>query len=443
MRSFSIARRYLVAGFLVLTAALAISLSAASRANAATDVMFVFDTSGSMGGAIEETSKEMQVVMSQASASIPDIQFGLAEMKDYPHDAINYNGSPEEFEYDDEFPGTFPWKLIAPISPNQSAVNEGLLKFEAEGGGDTPESYGRALFETAFNPSVGWRPGARGIMVLIADDVPHDNELNEGIPPELWFECPFVTGPDPGPDNTLNTGDDIDWQGLLARLATEGKPLEYVDYQGEEGYFPYWQNWTGRTGGIALNSDDETNLIADLVEAIKSGASAALPACPSGQVRDANGKCVLAPPPPSNNFKFDLRISCSKGCHVVTVKIVFDSAGNVLWESVVEEEAGAASISAAGKKGKAKGKCGKKSKKGKKCKRPALVKKSSKAVVAGENRLELKLTGPAIAALKKAGKVKLPVKFTFTPTGGTPKSSVATYVVKAPKKGKGKKKGRK
>ena len=86
-------------------------------------------------------------------------------------------------------------------------------------------------------------------IILVADNVPHDNELNEGIPQEFWVRTPFDTGIDPGPDNTVGTADDVDWQATLQRLNAVGKPLEYVDYQGSESYVPYWQFWSGITGG--------------------------------------------------------------------------------------------------------------------------------------------------------------------------------------------------
>jgi hypothetical protein len=397
-----------------------------------TDVMFLFDTTGSMGSAINEAQSDIQEAMSQIATSLPDPQFGLAEVNDY-NEVIN----PGEFEYDIGG-GHAPWTLHVPITSNQSQVAEALLSLEAEGGGDGPEAYGRGLFESATNPAVGWRAGARGVIVLIADNVPHDNDLNEGIAPEFFAqESPFDTGVDPGADNTVGTGDDLDWQGtVLQRLVTDGKPLEYVDYFGAEEYVPYWENWTGRTGGTVVQAGS-SELAEKIVEAVKRGASASLPPCPSGQVRDASEHCVTPPPPPppSNNFKFEPRISCAKGCHVVLVKITFDSAGNVTGESIPEEEK-AASRAAASATWKAKACAKGKGKKKGKCKRPALIRKFSQPVVAGENTLKLKLTGPAIAALNKKGKLKLGARFTFTPNGGSAKVLSHTYTVKLPKKGK-------
>jgi hypothetical protein len=426
-------RRRAAAALILCLSAVAVAGPAGAQADtpAHTDVMFVFDTTGSMGGAISEAQSDIQEAMSQIASALPDPQFGLVEVSDYD-EVVN----PGEFEYGIG-EGHAPWTLHVPITSNQSQVSEALLKLEAAGGGDGPEAYGRALFESAANSAIGWRAGARGVIVLVADNVPHDTELNEGIAPEVFAqESPFDTGIDPGADNTVGTGDDLDWQStVLQRLVIEGKPLEYVDYFGAEEYVPYWENWAGRTGGGVVKAGD-AGLAAKIVEAVKAGASATLPACPAGQIRDASEHCVTPPPPPpppSNNFKFEPRISCAKGCHVVLVKITFDSAGNVVAESIPEEEgAGASAVSVPAGKAKP---CGKGKKKGS-CKRPALIKKLSQPVVAGVNTLKLKLTGPAVAALNKKGKVKLKVGFTFTPNGGTAKALTHTYTVKLPKKGK-------
>jgi hypothetical protein len=367
-------------------------------------------------------------------------------MRDYS--AVNFNGFPEEYELEgsseeayDIGSGNQPWALKVPLTANQPAITSGLSLLTATGGGDGPESYGRALYETDVNPAVGWRPGARGVILLVADNLPHDSELNEGIPADFWIQSPLNTSPDPGLDNTLGTADDLDWQGtVLQRLINDGRPLEYVDYFGAPEYFPYWQNWTARTGGSALQATG-TSLASQIAALVKAGATAPLPPCPSGQVRDSNNRCGAPPPlpPPSNNFKIEPRISCAKGCYVVNVKIVFDSAGNVIAESVLDEEpakistAGASAVVSAKKGSCAKGK-GAKAAKAAKCKKPALINKLSQPVVAGPNTLALKLTGAAKKALNKKGKLALKVKFTFTPTGGTAKTATQTFTVKKPVK---------
>jgi hypothetical protein len=405
-----------------------------------TDVMFVFDTTGSMGSALTEAKKEIQASMSQLSTTLPDVRFGLAEVGDYGfvlNGLVGYGEGAGQA-----------WTLKSPISPDQSAVTTQISGLSASGGGDSPEAYGRALLETATNPTVGWRPEARGIIVLVADDVPHDNELNEGIPQEFWVRTPFDTGVDPGPDNTVGTADDIDWQAALQRLNAAGKPLEYVDYQGNAAYVPYWQFWTGVTGGsvITIKEGEEATLGAKLVEAVKSGAT--LAPCPAGQTHADNGTCIVIPPPPPPpvyNFRIEPRISCAKGCYVVEVKIVFDAAGNVISESVLNEEpethsrilarptAQAPKPPKGCAKAKGKGKVGAKASTagtGAKCKPQALIQRAEQAVVAGPNTLKLKLTGAAKKILDAKSKVPLKVRFTYTPTGGAPVMTTQTFTVK-------------
>lgn len=393
------------------------------------------------GGALTEAKKEIQAAMAELSATLPDVRFGLAEVGDY---ALVTNSS---FGYGEGFGQ--PWSLKSPISSDQSAVIAQIAGLSASGGGDLPEAYGRGLFETATNPAVGWRPEARGIIVLIADDVPHDDELNQGIPPEFWVETPFNTGVDPGPDNAVGTADDLDWQATLQMLNAANRPLEYVDYQGREAYVPYWQYWAGITGGsvISIKEGEEEKLGSKLVEAVKSGAT--LAPCPAGQTHASNGICVAIPPPPPPpvyNFKIEPRISCAKGCYVVEVKIVFDAAGNVISESVLNEEPGARSLtlarataqatspSKACPKTKGSGKKGTKAFKAAKCKPQAPIQRSEQAVVAGPNTLRIKLTAAAKKVLDTKGKVPLKVRFTYTPTGSTPLTSTQTFVVKKPAK---------
>jgi len=458
----------------VLMLAAGVSAVGPATAGAATDVMIVFDTTGSMGKALTEAKMEIQEAMAQLSASLPDVRFGLAEVSDY--DEVN-NAGPFSYGIGEGFA---PWTLHTGITPNQDQVTSALLKLEADGGGDGPEAYGRALYETDVNPAVGWRPGARGVIIVVLDNLPHDNDVNEGIPEEAKIGTTYDTGVDPGRDNTVGTADDLDFQStVLQQLKSDGRPIGVVDYVGGvSGYLPYWEYWAGLTGGSTL--DGETGFLGkEIVELTKKAAAAApLSDCPAGQVHDASENCVDAPSPPpppaSNNFKYEPRISCSRGCRVVIVKITFDSDGNVIGESIPEEEKGTvfASFSAAKQhkqgKGRKKNACARKKKhakrhskakgkakssarrhkkgKGKakaKCKRPPLIRKFSQAVSAGTNALKLKLTRAGIKQLNRKGKLNVGVKLTYTPNGGEAKVLTHTYKLVKPKNkhGKGKKKG--
>lgn len=249
-----------------------------------TDIMFVFDTTGSMEDALDEAKQEMATAMVQIASSLPDVRYGLSEVRDY-------GGS----EYDEENPDDLPWQLGAAIGADPSVLAAALNGLEASGGGDTPESYGRALWEAATNPRVGWRPGSRHLIALIADSVPHDDELNQGIPEFDWYEeSPWDTGlefRDPAgiPTSQVTPATDLDWQSVLQQLAANGKPLQFVNYQGSTGLLPYWENWAGRTGGRAVYAD-AGELVSDLVGLAAAGGVAAACASVDGSV----GKRLLA-----------------------------------------------------------------------------------------------------------------------------------------------------
>ncbi len=231
--------------------------STRARAATPTDVMFLFDTSGSMSEVLEEASAEMQAVMARVETSVPEVEYGVAEVRDY--------GGSVYDELDDA-----PWRLITPITADKAAVTSAIDLLVADGGGDAPEAYGRALWETDTNPNVGWRPGARHAIVLIADQVPHMPNVDAGIPEALWFEfSPWDTGEElPGtwgiPGTQLPPGQTLEFLAVLHQLAGDGKPLEMVDYHdtSEENFIHYWEYWAGLAGGQALESGVGTKELA-------------------------------------------------------------------------------------------------------------------------------------------------------------------------------------
>jgi hypothetical protein len=171
-----------------------------------------------------------------------------------------------------------------------------------------PESYGRALWETDTNPNVGWREGAQHVIILVADNVPHDNDLNEGIPESTWakneetgiVENPFNTHEElPGkwgiPGTVWTPGTNLDFQTTMTQLALDGKPLEDVDFSGVAGYLPYWEHWASLAGGHALGAGT-TELAAKVTTLIETGATTPLSPCPAGQVRNGAGVCVALHP---------------------------------------------------------------------------------------------------------------------------------------------------
>jgi hypothetical protein len=265
------------------------SIAAPAQATLApTDVVFVFDTSGSMGSALGEAKGEIQEVMSRLQGSISSVEFGVAEVKD--------TGEEES--------GSYAWQLDQSMTSNTSAVSEAIAPLTAFGGDDSPEAYGRALYETDTNPSVGWRPGARHLIVLIADQVPHMPDVNEGIDEAFWLSNPFYTGEEleaqAGISQTQwHPGVNVQFNEDLKRLVADEKPLETVDYHNTStNYIHYWEYWAGLGGGSAVEASEAgqelaTRLIS-LVEA--AGIQCATSATPSEASPAANGlRTALTP----------------------------------------------------------------------------------------------------------------------------------------------------
>ncbi|MCW2986131.1 MAG: squalene cyclase, partial [Conexibacter sp.] len=232
--------------------------SVVASASASTDVVIAFDTTGSMSGALTEAKTQVQSVITEVNRRFGDVQFAVAGVSDY--------GS----SYGDA--GDVPWTLEQPMTADQGKIQAAIDGLYAVGGGDSPEAYGRALQQADLDPAVGFRPGSQRLVVLVADSVPHDDDLNVGIAPlDQTTGSPYDTGVDPGADELFDTADDVDWQQQLATMKAHAIPLYFVLFKGATELLPYWQTWAQATGGAASTSADGS-LGSTLVDVISAGA---------------------------------------------------------------------------------------------------------------------------------------------------------------------------
>jgi hypothetical protein len=299
--------------------------SAGAAAPEKTDVMFIFDTSGSMGGVLQEAKEGIKKVIEETRATLgPNTAYGVANVEDVPgYESGETEFSPHSEEYY-ETDAEKPWHLWQSVTTEVPKVEEAIEKLSgsegvAHAGGDGPEAYGRALWETDTNPQVGWREGARHEIVLIADNVPHTPNVNEGIPPEFALTEPSNdgvgawpnTGEEPGgrfgiADTQWVPGDSLEFHKTLEMLDVDGKPLAMVDYfhtaeEEKENYIHYWEYWAKQTGGEALQAKEggKEEFSTELVKIIKETTGKSLPPCPTGyEPRVDEGACVKVPPPP-------------------------------------------------------------------------------------------------------------------------------------------------
>lgn len=240
------------------------------------DILFVFDVSGSMSDVLQSAAQNADQIMDGLSRLIADVQMGVVSVTDYPFDP--YGGA-----------GDHPYLLWQAITSDRTLIKSALstLPGSLEYGADGPEAYTRALYEVYSDPAIGWREGARRLILFFGDSVPHDDDLNAGVPQplspgELWRTGYAPGFLDPGRDETPGTGDDLDFQTVLEELGEEDITLlfvfsvspdilrELMDWlasllgvtPGADDILRYWDHWASLTGagGRAVPLEDTAQL---------------------------------------------------------------------------------------------------------------------------------------------------------------------------------------
>ena len=224
------------------------------------DVVFAFDLTGSMGDILSTAKSKAGEIMDTLIDSYPGVSFnfGVMSYMDYPHLYISNCGPPSN--YGD--PGDYAYSLDQPLTNSTTAVTTAINSLSLGSGGDGPEDYTRIFYESYADSNIGWRVGAKKLLVNFADNVPHDCNLNEGVSSGTW-----ITGGDPGRDEIMFTSDDLDLQDVLASMNSSGVSL--IECHTTSDYINYWNYWTGLTGGSVLITNS-SNLVDDVVNAITS-----------------------------------------------------------------------------------------------------------------------------------------------------------------------------
>jgi hypothetical protein len=121
------------------------------------DVYFLADTTGSMHGIIDSVRSGAHTIFTELYDLELEMAFGVGNYKDFPHD-------PYAFQHQ-----LNPTTTIADVA---DAINS----WSAGGGVDTPEGQLYALDQLAEAPggSIGWRTGAKRIIVWFGDAPGHD-----------------------------------------------------------------------------------------------------------------------------------------------------------------------------------------------------------------------------------------------------------------------------
>ncbi|HUF74517.1 MAG TPA: vWA domain-containing protein [Gammaproteobacteria bacterium] len=130
------------------------------------EVVFVLDTTGSMGGLIA-TAKEkiwsIATTLAQAEQS-PEIRMGL----------VAYRDRGDAYVTD-----------VVDLSSDLDTMYGRLMQYAADGGGDTPESVNQALHDAVHRISWSQDPSSYQVIFLVGDAPPHMDYQGEAPYPEI------------------------------------------------------------------------------------------------------------------------------------------------------------------------------------------------------------------------------------------------------------------
>ncbi|HNP63167.1 MAG TPA: VWA domain-containing protein [Woeseiaceae bacterium] len=129
------------------------------------DVVFVLDTTGSMSGLIQTAKEKIwSIATTMASAQQqPEIRIGLVAYRDRGDAYVT---------------------KVVDLSSDLDSVYATLMDFEAGGGGDTPESVNKALYDAVHSMSWSEQDKAYQAIFLVGDAPPH-MDYNEVRYPEI------------------------------------------------------------------------------------------------------------------------------------------------------------------------------------------------------------------------------------------------------------------
>lgn len=134
------------------------------------EVVFVLDTTGSMGGLIQAAKDNIwSIASTMASAEpAPEIKMGLVAYRDRGDDYVT---------------------RVVDLSSDLDSVYATLIDFQAAGGGDGPESVNKALFDALHSISWSQDPDSYKVVFLVGDAPPHMDYPGEARFPEIMGQA--------------------------------------------------------------------------------------------------------------------------------------------------------------------------------------------------------------------------------------------------------------
>ncbi|EGV19314.1 vWA domain-containing protein [Thiocapsa marina] len=178
------------------------------------EVVFVLDTTGSMGGLIQTAKDKIwSIASTMASAQpAPEIRIGLVAYRDRGDDYVTQ---------------------VVDLSRDIDAIQASLMDFEAAGGGDGPESVNQALHEAIHRISWSRDPDAYKVVFLVGDAPPH-----------------------------LDYQDDVQYAQSIAVAQHKGIAVNAIQCGEDAGTATHWQRIAQLGGGTYFRVDQAGGAVA-------------------------------------------------------------------------------------------------------------------------------------------------------------------------------------
>ena len=130
------------------------------------EVVFVLDTTGSMGGLIDAAKEKIWSIASTLAQAkqAPEIRMGLVAYRDRGDAYVTQ---------------------VVDLSKDLDSMYATLMRFQADGGGDGPESVNKGLFDAVHQMSWSQDPQAYKVVFLVGDAPPHMDYQDEMKYPEI------------------------------------------------------------------------------------------------------------------------------------------------------------------------------------------------------------------------------------------------------------------
>src|SRR5262245_50330689 len=148
--------RFALTGLLFATCALGVRAQDAvpKPVRPQVEVVFCLDTTGSMGGLIDAAKKKIWSISNQiaSGAPTPQVKIGLVAFRDRGDEYVT---------------------RVIDLTDDLDGIHQNLMKLQANGGGDTPESVNQALHEAVTK--IKWSDNKKTLKLifLVGDAPPH------------------------------------------------------------------------------------------------------------------------------------------------------------------------------------------------------------------------------------------------------------------------------